>query len=436
MTVDAFSPSVETLSRKEIEAIQLERLKKEIAYCIDNVPIYKERLGAAGVTPDKIKSLADIKYLPFVTKKDMHATYPFGFFGKPMKDIVRIHASSGTTGKPTVIGYTKRDLDDWAECMARLCYAGGAREDDVFQICFGYGLFTGALGLHYGLEKIGSTIVPNSSGNTEKTIMLMQDFGTTGLVSTPSYAEYLGELIRENGIRDNIKLRIGLLGSEGCTPEMRNHIESALGLFVTDNYGMSELGGPGVSGECEFRNGMHINEDFYLCEIIDPVTGDVLPEGEQGELVVTTLAKEGFPMLRYRTGDITRLVYDTCECGRTFARMDKIKGRSDDMLKIRGVNVFPSQIESVLMGYPQIAPHYQLVVTRENYSDRLEVRTEIADVSLLEDFSKLQILQQTIRDKLKNILGIDTKISLIEPKSIERFQGKAKRILDLRNSGK
>ncbi|MDR0944077.1 MAG: phenylacetate--CoA ligase [Ruminococcus sp.] len=423
----------ETMSRKEIEVIQLLKLKKEIDYCIANNAEYGKRLGEAGVTSDKIKDISDIKYLPFITKKDMHSTYPFGFFGQPMNKIVRIHASSGTTGKPTVIGYTQRDLDDWAECMARLCFAGGARESDIFQICFGYGLFTGALGLHYALEKIGATVIPSSSGNTEKQMMLMQDFGTTGLVSTPSYAEYIGELAREQGITENLKLRLGLLGSEGCTPEMRNHIESALHIFVTDNYGMSELGGPGVSGECEERDGMHINEDFYLCEIIDPITGEVLPEGSQGELVVTTLAKEGFPMLRYRTGDITKLVKEPCKCGRTFARMDKIKGRSDDMLKIRGVNVFPSQIESVLMTYPQIAPHYQLVVTRKNYSDRLEVRVEISDVSLLENFAKLEELQENIKSKLKTILGIDTAVSLVEPKTLERFQGKAKRILDLRN---
>ncbi|MDR0974315.1 MAG: phenylacetate--CoA ligase [Ruminococcus sp.] len=431
MSPDCFSPA-ETMSRAEIESLQLAKLKKEIDYCIANNAEYSRRLGEAGITSDKIKTLSDIKYLPFITKKDMHSTYPFGFFGQPMKKITRIHASSGTTGKPTVIGYTARDLDDWAECMARLAYAGGAREDDIFQICFGYGLFTGALGLHYALEKIGSTVIPASSGNTEKQLMLMEDFGTTGLVSTPSYAEYIGELAREKGIIDKLKLRIGLLGSEGCTPEMRTHIETSLGIFVTDNYGMSELGGPGVSGECEFRDGMHINEDFYYCEIIDSATGEVLPEGEQGELVVTTLSKEGFPMLRYRTGDITRLVKDTCKCGRTFARMDKIKGRSDDMLKIRGVNVFPSQIESVLMTYPQIAPHYQLVVTRKNYSDRLEVRVELADASLLEHFAKLEELQISIHDHLKTILGIDTTISLVEPKSLERFQGKAKRIVDNR----
>ncbi|MDR0903060.1 MAG: phenylacetate--CoA ligase [Ruminococcus sp.] len=431
MSADCFNPAAETMSRSEIESLQLAKLKKEIDYCAENNAEYSRRLSEAEVTSDKIKSVSDIKHLPFITKKDMHGTYPFGFFAQPMKRITRIHASSGTTGKPTVIGYTARDLEDWAECMARLAYAGGAREDDIFQICFGYGLFTGALGLHYALEKIGATVVPSSSGNTQKQIMLMEDFGTTGLVSTPSYAEYIGEIVREKGI--NIKLRLGLLGSEGCTPEMRNHIESSLGIFVTDNYGMSELGGPGVSGECEIRDGMHINEDHFLCEIIDPATGEVLPEGSQGELVVTTLQKEGFPMLRYRTGDITRLVKDPCKCGRTFARMDKIKGRSDDMLKIRGVNVFPSQIESVLMTYTQIAPHYQLVVTRSNYSDRLEVRVELADVALLENFSKLEELKLSIHDKLKSVLGIDTTVSLVEPKSLQRFEGKAKRIVDLRH---
>ncbi|MDR0946158.1 MAG: phenylacetate--CoA ligase, partial [Ruminococcus sp.] len=357
----------------------------------------------------------------------------FGFFGQPMKKIVRIHASSGTTGKPTVIGYTKNDLENWSDCMARLCAAAGATEDDIFSICFGYGLFTGALGLHYGLEKIGCTIVPNSSGNTEKTLMLMQDFGVTGLVSTPSYAEYIGETARETGVLDKLHLKLGLLGSEGCTPEMRTHIEQTLGLFVTDNYGMSELGGPGVSGDCEFRTGMHINEDHFLCEIIDPETGEVLPEGSQGELVVTTLTKEGFPMLRYRTRDISRLNFEPCQCGRTFARMDKIKGRSDDMLKIRGVHVFPSQIEAVIMGFSEIAPHYQLVVTRKNFSDRLEVKAELSESVQIDDYAAIETLHDKVHEKLKFVLGIDTKVSFVEPKSLERFQGKAKRIVDLRN---
>ena len=302
------------------------------------------------------------------------------------------------------------------------------------QIAFGYGLFTGALGLHYGLEKIGATVVPCSSGNTEKQVMLMKDFGTTALVATPSYAMRIGEVAEEMGIgRDELKLRLGLFGSEGCTPEMRAQIEDYLHLLATDNYGMSELMGPGVSGECSLRCGMHFNEDHFLPEIINPETGEVLPEGSKGELVITTLSKEAIPVLRYRTKDITSITYEKCECGRTHARMSKPSGRSDDMLKIRGVNVFPSQIESVIMTIPQIAPHYQLVVTREGSSDRLEVKCELVDGSVLESLESLSNLQKSIHHNLKTVLGIDTKVTLVEPKTIERFEGKAKRVIDLRN---
>lgn len=429
-----FQKEFETMPRDKIEELQLERLKWLVDYCIKNIPFYNERLNKAGVTAEKIKSLKDIENIPYTTKEDIRDNYPFGLFGQPLKKIVRIHASSGTTGKPTVVGYTQKDIENWSDCMARLCISGGAREDDIIQIAFGYGLFTGALGLHYGLEKIGATVVPTSSGNTERQIMLMQDFQTTGLVSTPSYAQYIGETAREMGVLDKINLKIGLLGSEGCTEEMRNQIEKTLNIFVTDNYGMSELMGPGVSGECEYRNGMHINEDHFLAEIIDSNTLEVLPRGSQGELVITTLTKEGIPMLRYRTKDITSINYDVCKCGRTFARMDKIKGRSDDMLKIRGVNVFPSQIESVLMKYENIALHYQLVVTRENYSDALEVKVELVDGTLLENYAELENLRNMIHHDIKVILGIEVKVSLVEYKSLERFQGKAKRILDLRNS--
>ncbi|MGN1480710.1 phenylacetate--CoA ligase family protein [Porcipelethomonas sp.] len=429
-----FQKDAETMSRRQIEEIQLERLKWLVDYCIKNIPFYCRRLESAGVTPEKIKCLDDIQYIPYTTKDDIRDNYPFGLFGQPLKKIVRIHASSGTTGKPTVVGYTKNDLENWSDCMARLCVAAGATDEDIVQIAFGYGLFTGALGLHYGLEKIGATVVPTSSGNTEKQIMLMQDFQTTALVATPSYAQFIGETAKDMGVIDNLNLKLGLFGSEGCTEEMRGQIEKTLGLFATDNYGMSELMGPGVSGECRMRCGMHINEDHFLAEIIDPTTLQVLPKGSQGELVVTTLTKEGIPMLRYRTKDITKINYEPCECGRTFARMDKIKGRTDDMLKIRGVNVFPSQIESVLMSFDQIAPHYQLVVTRENFSDRLEVKVELADGSLLENYSGLETLRQSIHHNLKTVLGIDTKVSIVEHKSLERFQGKAKRIIDLRNS--
>ncbi|MBQ3162526.1 MAG: phenylacetate--CoA ligase [Oscillospiraceae bacterium] len=431
-----FQKDIETMPRQKIEELQLERLKWLVKYCMDNIPFYNKRLTEAGVTADKIKCLEDIQYIPYTTKADIRDTYPFGLFGQPMKNIVRIHASSGTTGKPTVVGYTKNDIENWSDCMARLVTAAGATSDDIVHIAFGYGLFTGALGLHYGLEKIGATVVPTSSGNTEKNLMLMKDFQTTALVATPSYAQYIGELAKEMGILGDLNLRLGLFGSEGCTEEMRSQIEKTLGLFATDNYGMSELMGPGVSGECEERDGMHINEDHFLAEIINSETGEVLPKGSTGELVITTLTKEGIPMLRYRTKDITKINYETCKCGRTFARMDKIKGRSDDMLKIRGVNVFPSQIESVLMGFEEVAPHYQLVITRQNFSDRLEVKVELSNNALLEKFGDLENLRNNIHHNLKTVLGIDTKVSLVEYKSLERFQGKAKRIVDLRNENK
>ena len=428
-----FQKDIETMPRKKIEELQLERLKHLVDYCINNVPFYNKRLTEAGVTAEKIKTLSDIQYIPYTNKSDIRDNYPFGLFGQPMKNIVRLHASSGTTGKPTVVGYTRNDIENWSDCMARICCAAGATDEDIVQIAFGYGLFTGALGLHYGLEKIGATVVPTSSGNTEKQIMFLQDFQTTALVSTPSYAQYMAEKAKEMGVIDKINLKLGLFGSEGCTVEMRDQIEKALGLFVTDNYGMSELMGPGVAGDCRERCGMHINEDHFYAEIIDSNTGEVLPKGSQGELVVTTLTKEGIPMLRYRTKDITQIDYEPCKCGRTFARMAKVKGRSDDMLKIRGVNVFPSQIESVLMGFDKIAPHYQLVLTRANYTDRLEVKVELADESLLENYGELEKLQGSIHHNLKTVLGIDTKVSLVESKSLERFQGKAKRIVDLRN---
>lgn len=428
-----FQKDIECLDRKKLEELQLERLKWTVDYCYRNVPFYTKKLDAAGVTADKIKSLSDVKYIPLTTKADLRDNYPFGNFAVPMKKIVRIHASSGTTGKPTVVGYTKNDLEMWSDCVARVVTAAGATSDDIVQISFGYGMFTGALGLHYGLEKIGASVVPNSSGNTEKALMFMRDFGTTALVATPSYALYMAETAKELEFpMSDYKLRLGLFGSEGCTPEMRTQIENSWGLFSTDNYGMSELMGPGVSGECRERAGMHFNEDCFLPEIIDPETLEPLEAGESGELIVTTLAKEGFPLLRYRTRDITRLNYEPCKCGRTHVRMDKPTGRSDDMLKIRGVNVFPSQIESVLMSVEQVSPHYQLYVRREGFADTLEVKVELIDASLLESFGRIQDLQNNIKHKLQTVLGIQCKISIVEPRTIERFTGKAKRIVDLR----
>ncbi len=429
-----FQKDLETMPRADIEKLQLERLQWVVKYCYDNIPFYHNKLTNEGVTPDKIKMLSDIQYIPFTTKEDIRDTYPFGLFGKPMKDIVRIHASSGTTGKPTVVGYTKRDIDVWSDCVARLCASVGVCDEDIIQISFGYGLFTGALGLHYGLEKLGATVIPASSGNTQKQVMLLKDFGVTGIVATPSYGLYMSEVARELGIsNEELKLKHGIFGSEGCTEEMRIQIEKGFNLFASDNYGMSELMGPGVSGECYLRQGMHINEDHFIPEIIDSITGNVLEKSATGELVITTITKEGIPMLRYRTKDISRLNYEQCECGRTFVRMDKIKGRSDDMLKIRGVNVFPSQIESVLVVMEHIGPHYQLVVRREGYMDTLEVQVELIDSSLLDNYGALELLQQKVRDNLKTVLGIDAKVSLIEPKFLERFQGKAKRIIDLRD---
>ena len=429
-----FQKDVETMKRKDIEALQLEKLRHMVDYCYRNVPFYTKKLDEDHVTADKIKSLTDIKYIPPTTKADLRDNYPFGMFAVPMSDIVRIHASSGTTGKPTVVGYTKKDLDMWSDCVARIAVAAGATKDDIVQISFGYGMFTGALGLHCGLEKIGCAVVPNSSGNTEKALMFMRDFKTTALVATPSYALYMAETAKKlEYTMSDYHLRLGLIGSEGCTPEMRTQIEKGWGLFATDNYGMSELIGPGVSGECTERCGLHINEDHFLVVVVAPETLEPDDEGEDGELIVTPLSKEAFPLLRYRTRDISNVIYEPCKCGRTFARMEKIKGRSDDMLKIRGVNVFPSQIESVLVGMKNVSPHYQLIVRREGFADTLEVQVELSDNSLLESFGMIQDLQNSIKHNLHTVLGIQCKVSIVEPMTIERFVGKAKRVIDLRH---
>lgn len=428
-----FQKDIETMPRQQLEELQLKKLQYIAKYCYENVPMYKKKFDNAKFLPDKIKILSDIQYIPYTTKEDFRDNYPFNMFAVPLKKVERLHASSGTTGKPTVVGYTRNDLDMWSDCVARIVTAGGATDEDIIQIAFGYGLFTGALGLHYGLEKIGATVVPCSSGNTEKQIMLMKDFGTTGLVATPSYALHIGEVAQDLGYKpQDLKLRIGLLGSEGCTPEMRQQVEERLNIFVTDNYGMSELIGPGVSGECELRRGLHFAEDHFIPEIINPDTCEVMPRGEQGELVITTLSKEALPVLRYRTRDITNLNYEPCDCGRTHVRMEKTTGRSDDMLKIRGVNVFPSQIEAVIMIIPQVAPYYQLVIKREGSHDTLEVKCELVDGSILDSFANLEALKRNIHHNLKTVLGIDTKVTLVEPRSLERFQGKAKHILDLR----
>ena len=426
---------VETYSREEIEKIQLERLKETVNRVYEKVAPYRKKMDEMGVKPQDIKTLKDLAKLPFVTKQDLRDNYPFGYFAVEKDKLVRIHASSGTTGKPTVVGYTQGDLETWTECVARIACMGGATEKDVSQICFGYGMFTGALGLHYGLEKIGATIVPSSTGNSEKQIMYMQDFGTTLLVATPSYALRLAEVARSMGIdpKKDLNVKIGLVGSELLTEAMREEMHKYWGseMLVTSNYGMSELMGPGVSGECEYLDGMHINEDFFIPEIINPETGEVLPAGEKGELVITCIKKEGIPLIRYRTKDVTRLIYEPCKCGRTFCRMENLSGRSDDMLKIRGVNVFPSQIEEVILGFEELGPHYEIIVEREGYNDKLTVRVELNVET--DSFGELERIANAVRGKLRTVLGLDAKVSLVSPNTLQRFEGKAKRVKDLRS---
>ncbi len=425
----------ETLSRSEMEALQLERLKETVARVYEKVPAYRKKMDEQGVKPSDIQSLKDLAKLPFVTKQDMRDNYPFGLFAVEKDKLLRIHASSGTTGKPTVVGYTKADMDVWTDCVSRIACAGGATEKDVAQICFGYGMFTGALGLHYGLENIGATIIPSSTGNSEKQIMYMKDFGTTLLVATPSYALRLAEVAREMGVdpKTDLNVKIGLVGSELLTDAMRDEMHKYWGedMLVTSNYGMSELMGPGVSGECEYLCGMHINEDYFIPEIINPETGEVLPAGEKGELVITCIKKEALPLIRYRTKDITRLIYEPCKCGRTTVRMENLSGRSDDMLKIRGVNVFPSQIEEVILSVKELGPHYEIIVERDGYSDKLSVRVELAQAT--DSFGELERISKTVKGKLKIMLGLDAKIMLESPNTLQRFEGKAKRVKDLRS---
>ncbi len=424
----------ETLSRAEIEAIQLIRLKETVKRVYEKVPFYREKMQKAGVKPDDIQRLSDVSKLPFTTKQDMRDTYPFGLFAVEQDELVRIHASSGTTGKPTVVGYTRGDLDTWTDCVSRIACMGGATKKDIAQICFGYGMFTGALGLHYGLERIGAAIVPSSTGNSEKQIMYMQDFKCSLLVATPSYALRLAEVARGMGLdpKTDLHIKTALVGSELLTDAMRAEMHAVWGedVKITSNYGMSELMGPGVSGECLEHTGMHVNEDYFLPEIIDSVTGEVLPAGEKGELVITCIKKEGLPLIRYRTKDITRLFYEPCACGRTTCRMENLSGRSDDMLKIRGVNVFPGQIEEVVLSVPELGPHYEIVVEREGYADKLTVRVELNKET--DSFAELQRIEQATRNKLKVILGLDAKICLESPNTLQRFEGKAKRIKDLR----
>jgi len=431
-----WEPHYECMSREDLRIIQLDRLQAAVKQVYEKVPFYTRLFDEHGVKPQDIKQLEDIQKMPFTTKLALRDNYPFGLFAVPIKEIIRLHASSGTTGKPIVVGYTRKDIRTWSGLIARIVTMAGVTDEDVAQVSFGYGLFTGGFGLHYGLEKVGAAIVPASTGNTRKQIMLMQDFGTTVLVSTPSYALYLAEAMEEMGVDPAaLKLRVGLFGAEPWTESMRREIEKRLQLKATDNYGLSEIMGPGVAGECECGGGLHISEDHFYPEIINPETGESLGCGQEGELVFTSLTKEAFPVVRYRTRDISILYDQPCDCGRSTVRMRKVTGRTDDMLIIRGVNVFPSQVESVLMEIEGVAPYYQLVVTRNGVLDDLEVQVELLEEYFSGKYSQLEGISSRIRERLHNVLSIGAKVKLVEPKSIQRTEGKARRVIDLRPKG-
>jgi len=421
------------MDRDGIRKVQGERLRETVERVYFNVPFYRNRMQEAGLGPESVQNIDDIRKLPFTTKQDLRDNYPFGLFAVPMSEIVRIHASSGTTGKQTVVGYTRADISTWSEVMARTLTAAGATRNDFIQIAYGYGLFTGGLGLHYGGEKIGASVIPISGGNTTRQIQLMHDFGSTVLACTPSYALFLAEAIQDSGIRrEELKLKVGVFGAEPWTENMRREIEQKLSIKAIDIYGLSEVIGPGVASECLVQNGLHINEDHFYPEIIDPETLEVLPAGTVGELVFTTITKEGLPLIRYRTRDLTRLHYEKCDCGRTLVRMDKCLGRSDDMLIIRGVNLFPSQVESVLLEMHEIKPHYLLIVDRQNNLDTLELKVEVEDEFFQDRISELETLRQRIQNSVESSIGIGLKVTLAEPKTIERSEGKAKRVIDNR----
>lgn len=428
-----YNPEMECIDRGELRKIQGERLKNVVAHTYNNVPLFRKRMDEKGVKPEDIHSVDDIVLLPFTEKTDLRDEFPFGLFAAPKSDIVRIQGSSGTTGKPIVAGYTQNDIDVWTEMTARALTAAGADKNDIIQICYGYGLFTGGLGTHQGASKIGAMVVPMSSGNTRRQIMMMRELGSTMLCCTPSYATYLGETIKELGIPpEEIKLKSGVFGAEPWTEEMRRHIEELLHIDACDIYGLTEISGPGVAFECLEKHGMHINEDHVLAEIIDPVTEKQLPYGTPGELVFTTITKEGMPMIRYRTHDICTLTDEKCACGRTLVRMGRITGRTDDMIVIRGVNVFPSQIESVLVSTNGVAPHYVLVVDRVNSSDTLEVKVELTEEMFSDTVSHIEELKAKIGAEIKSVVGILAKVSLVPPKSIPRSESKAKRVIDNR----
>ncbi len=427
------SPEVECLPAAAMRELQYERLRRQVDIAWKKLPYYRAKMEAAGIAPGDIRCLEDCRLLPLTLKDDLRDTYPYGAFAVPLKEVVRLHASTGTTGKPTVVGYTRGDMENWTEVVARFLVAGGLTDDDIVQIAFGYGLFTGGFGLHYGCERVGATVIPASSGNTEKQLMLMQDLGTTALVCTPTYAVFLGESLQREGLElADLKLRYGFFGGEFWTDAIRAKIESLLGITATDNYGLSEVVGPGVSGECLQQNGLHVSEDHFLFEIVDPETLEPLPDGEVGEVIITPLTKEAIPVIRYRTRDITRIIPGECACGRTTRRMQKVTGRTDDMLIVRGVNIFPSQVEEVLLQFQDTAPHYQLICTRQGAMDQLEVQVEASEKLFSDQMKRMTQLRDELQERLKNALGLKVKLTLVEPGSMVRFQGKAKRVVDQR----
>lgn len=427
---------LETIRRDELEAIQLERLKSLLSRAYENVDTYRRKFDEAGYDPDSLQSLDDLKDVPFTVKDDLRAAYPYGMFAVPMRDIVRVHSSSGTTGQVSVVGYTKGDIDRWSDLMARTFACGGATADDVIQVTYGYGLFTGGLGAHYGSERLGAVTIPVSGGNTKRQVQILKDFGVTVLACTPSYALLIAETAREMGIDPHsLPLKVGVFGAEPWSESMRRQIEEELGVTAIDIYGLSEVMGPGVASECLEQNGLHVFEDHFLIEIVDPQTLQPLPDGEVGEVVFTTLTKEGIPVIRYRTRDISRIIPGDCACGRSFRRMERVTGRSDDMLIIRGVNVYPSQIEQVLVGIPNVAPHYQVVLTKRGSMDHVEVHVEVAPDFAFDEIRELETLRRRVQNEIQSALAVSIAVKLVEPKSIARSEGKAKRVLDLRSEG-
>ena len=428
-----WEPDKECMAREDLEQLQLERLQSTLYRVGTHVPFYKKKFDELKFNYDNVRSLDDLRRLPFTIKQDLRDNYPYGLFAVPLRDVVRVHSSSGTSGQATVVGYTRNDIKTWSNLVARVITAAGVTKNDVIQIAFGYGLFTGGFGLHYGAELVGTSVIPISSGNTKRQIQIMQDFKTTALVCTPSYALVMADTMMEMGINPNgLSLRYGLFGGEPWSEGMRREINEKLGIIATDNYGLSEVMGPGVSGECLECNGLHINEDHFLLEILDPNTLEPVPEGEVGELVITTLTKEAFPMIRYRTRDLTRFIPGPCACGRTMRRMQRVMGRSDDMLIIKGVNVFPMQIETVLFEVEGVEPHYQIIVDRENHTDRITVLVEVMESIFFDEMKKQRMVIDRIKSRLASALGLQVEVKLVEEKTLERYEGKAKRVIDRR----